>query len=211
MDKALLVGIAGGTGSGKTTLAELIVEGLGEQYKKDVLILGQDRYYRDLSHFPLERRHRYNFDHPDSIDRRLLTEHLKSLAQGKRIDAPIYDFTTHTRKPETQRLGPCKVCIVEGIHVLIFPEIREILDVKVFVETSDDLRFIRRLRRDIKERGRTPEMVIEQYLSTVRPMHLEFIAPSKRFADIIAPWDVENKVTADLIASRIKEFLGKGS
>lgn len=211
MDKAFLVGIAGGTGSGKTTLAEMIVESLSEQHKKEVIILGQDRYYRDLSHFPLERRHHYNFDHPDSIDRRLLTENLRLLAQGKRIDAPIYDFRTHTRKHEIQRLGPCRVCIAEGIHILIYPEVREILDVKVFVETSDDLRFIRRLTRDIKERGRTPEMVIEQYLSTVKPMHLEFIAPSKRFADIIAPWDVENRVTADLIASRIKEFLGKGS
>lgn len=211
MDKAFLVGIAGGTGSGKTTLAEMIVESLSEQHKKDVIILGQDRYYRDLSHFPLERRHRYNFDHPDSIDRRLLTENLRMLAQGKRVDAPIYDFATHTRKHEVQRIGPCKVCIAEGIHILIYPEVREILDVKVFVETSDDLRFIRRLTRDIKERGRTPEMVIEQYLSTVKPMHLEFIAPSKRFADIIAPWDVENRVTADLIASRIKEFLGKES
>jgi len=208
VDKALLVGITGGTGSGKTTLADRVIASLSESQKSDVVVIGQDRYYRDLLHMPLEKRHLQNFDHPDAIDRRLLAEHLKLLAQGKKIDAPLYDFKTHTRKPDTERVGPCKVCIVEGIHILVYPEIRELLDIKIFIDTSDDIRFIRRLSRDIKERGRTPEMVIEQYLSTVKPMHLEFVLPSKRFADVIIPWDDDNRAAAEIVISRIKEFLG---
>ena len=206
--KTLLVGIAGGTGTGKTTLAHKLVQGLHELHKKEVSLISQDWYYRDLSYMPLELRHQHNFDHPDAIDHELLASHLKQLAAGEAVDAPVYDFKTHTRKEETKRIEPHSVCIIEGLHLLVYPEIREILDIKIYMETSDDLRFIRRLLRDISERGRTPKMVVEQYISTVRPMHLEFIEPSRRYADLIVPWDAENPVAVEVIISRIREFLG---
>lgn len=161
--KAIIIGVAGGTGSGKTTVSEAILERVG---KERITYLQHDSYYKDLSHLPLEERHKINFDHPEALDTNLLVEHLKRLQAGSPVEVPIYDFTTHTRRRET---------------------LRELTDVKIFVDTDADIRFIRRLQRDITERGRTMESVIRQYMETVRPMHLEFVEPSKRYADIIIP------------------------
>lgn len=180
----LLLGLAGGSGSGKTTIAMSIVEGIGVE---QVSLLQHDAYYRAQGHLPVEERAKVNYDHPDSLETSLLVEHLKTLMTGESIERPIYDFTVHDRKAETVTVEPRPVVLVEGILVLAEPELRDLLDLKVYVDTDADLRILRRLSRDIEERGRTFASVRDQYLSTVRPMHLRFVEPSKRAADIVIP------------------------
>jgi uridine kinase len=202
----MIIGICGGTGSGKTTVANGILESVGA---REVIFLQQDSYYRNLDQLPLDIRNAVNFDHPAAIDNDLLVEHVRALKAGKAIDLPIYDFKTDTRMAETIRVEPRAIVILEGI--LIFAEARLLkeMDIKVFVDTPDDIRFIRRLKRDIAERGRTAESVIEQYLLTVRPMHLQFVEPSKREADVIIPEGGSNLVGIDLISGKIRERLAR--
>ncbi|GIU81203.1 MAG: uridine kinase [Acidobacteria bacterium] len=198
----MIIGICGGTGSGKTTIARKIIETVG---RDKVALIAQDSYYRNLADMPLDERHHVNFDHPDSIDSELLANHIKKLRMGKPIEMPIYDFKTHTRSDKTERIEPKPVIIVEGILIFAEPKILKLLDVKIYVDTPDDIRFIRRLQRDIKERGRTVESVIEQYFASVRPMHFEFVEPSKRHADIIIPEGGNTEIGIELICSKIRE------
>lgn len=202
-----VIGICGGTGSGKTTVARAILQSVGAT---EVAFLQQDSYYRNLADMPLDFRHRANFDHPDAIDNDLLLEHVRALKDGRVVDLPVYDFRTHTRSAETVRAEPKPIIIVEGILVFADPRLLAEMDVKIFVDTPDDIRFIRRLQRDVAERGRTVESVIEQYMATVRPMHLQFVEPSKRYADIIIPEGGHNLVGIDLISSRLRELLARG-
>ena len=203
--RAVTIGVAGGTGSGKTTIAHAILERVGWHH---IAYLQHDAYYHDASNLPPEERARLNFDHPDALDSALLARHIQELQAGRPVDVPIYDFTTHTRRPETRRVNPEPVILVEGILIFAEPVLRDLMDIKIFVDTDPDLRFIRRLQRDIKERGRTVDSVIEQYLSTVRPMHLEFVEPSKRYADIIIPEGGFNEVALDMVVARIRALLG---
>ena len=197
----LVIGIAGGSGSGKTTVANAIVERVGPQY---IAYLPHDAYYKDLGDLPPRQRREINFDHPDSLETELLLEHINELKAGRAIRLPIYDFTSHTRTDEFILVEPQRVILVEGILIFAEPSLREVLDVKIFVDTADDLRFIRRLQRDISERGRTTESVVNQYLSTVRPMHLEFAEPSKRYADVIIPEGGRNQVALDIVVARFE-------
>lgn len=202
--KPMIIGICGGTGSGKTTIARSLVSSIGPDR---VILLEQDSYYRNLADMPLDERHQANFDHPDSIDSDLLYNHLKRLKAGDPVDMPIYDFRTHTRNSEVEHIEPKPVVLVEGILIFAEPRISGLLDVKVFVDTPDDIRFIRRLKRDINERGRTMESVIEQYFRTVRPMHHEFVEPSKRQADIIIPEGGRLDTGMSFLCSLIREKL----
>ncbi|MGC9468024.1 MAG: uridine kinase [Anaerolineae bacterium] len=201
---SVIIGVAGGTGSGKTTVANRILDRVGEEH---IAYIPHDAYYRDLGHLPKEVRARFNFDHPDSLETSLLVEHLKQLKQGQPVEVPIYDFTTHSRTNQTRHVIPAPIILVEGILIFVEPELRDQLDVKLFVDTDADLRFIRRLRRDIHERGRTMESVVQQYLKTVRPMHLEFVEPSKRYADVIIPEGGFNEVAIEMVAARIRGLL----
>ena len=201
--KPLVIGIAGGTASGKTTVVERIRKAIAN----GVSTLYQDAYYKDLSHLPLEERKKFNFDHPSAFDTQLLIQHLEKLMNWEPVEMPLYSYKLYTRLPETRTVHPNKVVIVEGILVLAEPEIRKRLDIKVFVDAPDDIRFIRRLMRDIKERGRTLEEVVTQYLSSVRPMHLEFVEPSKRWADVIIPTEFSSDVALDLLIAKIKTHL----
>jgi uridine kinase len=203
---SMIIGICGGTGSGKTTVARRILENVREE---QVAYLQQDSYYRNLGDMPLELRHQINFDHPDALDNDLFINHLKALRAGEAIEMPVYDFTTHTRLNETVHIEPKLIIIVEGILVFADAGLRELMDIKIFVDTPDDLRFIRRLQRDVTERGRSVESVIRQYLDTVRPMHLQFVEPSKRYADVIIPEGGYNEVGIDLIAGKIRAQLQK--
>ena len=198
---AFVIGIAGGTGSGKTTVADLIAEDLGPDR---VALIIQDHYYRDLSHLSVEERAHFNFDHPDAIDAERMAADVRDLKAGLPVARPVYDFKTHTRRVETVRIEPRETLIVEGILVLELDEIRSQMDVKLYVETDDDLRFIRRLRRDVSERGRTVESVIEQYMDTVRPMHLEFVEKSRRYADIILPWREFNQTGVSMVIRMLR-------
>src|SRR5918912_3224104 len=200
----MIIGICGGTGSGKTTVANKILESVSAA---DVAFLQQDSYYRNRAELPLDYRRQVNFDHPDAIDNDLLLEHLRALKAGQPVELPIYDFKNHVRLPETQRVEPKLIIILEGILIFAEPRLLAEMDIKVFVDTPDDIRFIRRLRRDVAERGRTVDSVIEQYLGTVRPMHMQFVEPSKRFADVIIPEGGHNPVGIDLISGRIRERL----
>ena len=200
----IIVGIAGGTGSGKTTVARAIYDRVGPDR---IEWISHDSYYRNFEGLTPEERHHINFDHPDSLETELLARHLDVLCKGSAVEVPIYDFTTHSRKAETQRVEPRKVIIVEGILVLGEPELRKRIDIKLFVDTPPDIRFLRRLMRDIKTRGRSVESVIEQYVTTVRPMHEEFVEPSKRHADLIIPEGGENLVAIDAIISRVEHLL----
>lgn len=204
MKNGILIGIAGGSGSGKTLVAETIYSDLGSDR---VVILCQDSYYKDLSHLPAEKRRAQNFDHPDAIDSELLVEHAKALIAGKTIEQPIYDFVTHTLTEKTTTIGPHTIIVLEGILIFQNPELRELMDIKVFVDTDPDIRLIRRLKRDILERGRTMESVIDQYENSVRPMHLQFVEPSKRYADIIIPEGGYNRVAVDLLKTKIQALL----
>ncbi len=200
----MIIGICGGTGSGKTTVANRILESVSAD---EVVFIQQDLYYRNLKDMPLDYRNAANFDHPDAVDNELLINHLKKLNAGEPVELPIYDFRTHSRLPDTTPIEAKPIVIVEGILIFAEPRLLEQMDLKVFVDTPDDIRFIRRLRRDIAERGRTLDSVIEQYIATVRPMHNQFVEPSKRYADIIIPEGGHNLVSIDLISGRIREKL----
>lgn len=207
MAQGLVIGICGGTGSGKTTVTDRIISALSLE---SVLVLQQDHYYRDLPHLPLEQRARQNFDHPDSLDTPLLVEHVRQLREGAPIERPTYDFARHEREASTLRMEPRPAMIVEGILIFENKALRDLMDIKIFVDTDADLRFIRRLGRDIRERGRTVDSVVEQYLATVRPMHMEFIEPSKRHADVIIPEGGHNDVGIDLVIQKIRSLVGVG-
>ncbi|MGI8813644.1 MAG: uridine kinase [Pyrinomonadaceae bacterium] len=202
----MIIGICGGTGSGKTTIARAIVHAVGA---KRVVLVEQDSYYRNLSDMPLDARHQANFDHPDAIDSDMLVNHIMRLKQGLSIEMPLYDFVTHTRSSKIEVIEPKPVVIVEGI--LIFAESRmlDLLDVRVFVDTPDDIRLMRRLKRDINERGRTFERTLEQYERTIRPMHFEFVEPSKRHADIILPEGAQTGISVDFLCSMVREKLNE--
>jgi uridine kinase len=201
---SMIIGISGGTGSGKTTVANRILESVSAS---EVVFIQQDSYYRNLKDLPLDYRQWANFDHPDAIDNDLLVNHIRKLKAGEMIELPLYDFRTHSRLHETRRVEPKPIVIVEGILIFADSRLLEQMDIKVFVDTPDDIRFIRRLRRDIAERGRTVESVIEQYLATVRPMHMQFVEPSKRLADVIIPEGGHNLVSIDLLSGKIRERL----
>jgi uridine kinase len=205
MSKPLIIGIAGGTASGKTSISRHIKETYSDV--TSVLIIRQDDYYKDQSDRPMEERVKTNYDHPDAFDNDLLLAQINDLINGKTINKPTYDFLKHTRSDVTEVCYPCDVLILEGLFVLEDPKIRNILDVKVFVDTAADIRFIRRLLRDVKERGRTMDSVVTQYTNTVRPMHESFIEPSKRYADIIIPEGGENKVAIDLLTTKISSII----
>ena len=200
----LTIGIAGGTASGKTTVARRLVERLGTH---PVAVLDQDSYYRDLADLPLEERARFNFDHPDAFDTALLVRHLGDLRAGNAIEKPVYSFTQHTRTGETVRVNPGDVVILEGILILALEPVREMLDVKVFVDSDADVRVLRRVSRDIKERGRDFDGVVEQYFRTVRPMHFGFVEPSKRYADIIIPHGGLNDIAIEMVAGAVQKRL----
>jgi len=200
----LVIGIAGGTGSGKTTVAQTIVERVGGEH---IASLAHDSYYKDLSDLPVAQRAEVNFDHPNSLDTDLLIQQLKQLKAGQPIEVPVYDFKTHSRTDHTIHLDPQPIILVEGILIFAEPGLRTLFDIKIFVDTDADIRFIRRLERDIAERGRSSVTVIHQYLSTVRPMHMEFVEPSKRYADIIIPEGGLNTVAMDMIVARIQALL----
>jgi uridine kinase len=202
----LVIGIAGGTGSGKTTVVKKIMQSLP---KGEVALVSQDSYYKDSSHLPLEERQKINFDHPDSIEFDLLTEHIRKLKNGQPVDEPVYSYLTCTRSQETKVIEPRHVIIVEGILILGHPALRDLFDVKVFVSADADDRLIRVINRDIVERGRTVDVVLERYHKSVKPMHLQFIEPSSRYADIIVPQGGHNKVAIDILTSIIKMNLDK--
>ncbi len=202
----LVIGIAGGTGSGKTTVARTVLDQVGRNH---IAYLPHDAYYRDLSGKSPEFRAKVNYDHPDSLDTDLLIDHIQALKNWQAIELPVYDFTTHTRTPRTVRIEPQRVILVEGILIFAEPILRKLFDIKIFVDTDADIRFIRRLQRDISERGRTTESVIRQYLDTVRPMHLEFVDTSKRYADVIIPEGGLNMVAMDMVIARIENMLQK--
>jgi uridine kinase len=202
--KAAILGIAGGSASGKTTVVNKI---LGALAGEPIALLDMDSYYRDLSRLTMEEREKYNFDHPDAIDNPLLLEHIERLRLGEAVEKPIYSFREHTRMPGTVRVAPGRIIIVEGILALATAELRARMDVKIFVEADDDIRLIRRLTRDVKERGRSIDAVVQQYLGTVRPMHLTFVEPSKRYADVIIPSSGPNDVAIGMVASAIRHRL----
>jgi uridine kinase len=202
--KRIVIGVAGGTGSGKTTVSEAILDRVG---RGKIAFLQHDSYYRDRSHLPPEERPNANFDHPDALESELLAQHLSSLKAGRAVEVPLYDYTSHTRRAETVRVEPRSVILVEGILIFAEKTLRELMDIKVFVDTDADVRFIRRLQRDISERGRTVETVIRQYTETVRPMHLEFVEPSKRYADIIIPEGGFNVTAIDMLVAKVKDMI----
>ncbi|SFA77704.1 uridine kinase [Clostridium frigidicarnis] len=204
MKKPIFIGIAGGTGSGKSTIAKEIYG----QFDGDcIAMIEHDAYYKDQSNIPFEERIKTNYDHPNALETTLLIEHLRQLASGKAIEKPIYDFAQHTRLKETINVEARDIVIVEGIMILDDPELRDLLDIKIYVDTDADVRIIRRMVRDINERGRTVDSVIEQYLNVVRPMHMQFVEPSKKFADIIIPEGGHNRVAIDVMASNIRHIL----
>lgn len=203
MSKPILIGIAGGTGSGKSTVAKEVYGCLPEN---SIVVIEQDSYYKDQSHLSYEERIKTNYDHPDAFDTELLLEHLNMLLDGKAIDKPIYDFENHNRKKETIRVESKNIIIIEGILILAEAELRDKFNIKIFVDTDADVRIMRRIQRDIKERGRTIDSVIDQYINVVRPMHLQFVEPTKRYADIIIPEGGYNKVAIDMMNARVKEI-----
>jgi uridine kinase len=202
--RPIIIGVAGGTGSGKTTVAFAILEKVGWNR---IALIQHDSYYYDASNLPLEERARLNFDHPDALETPLLVEHLKALRNGEPVQIPTYDFRTHTRLAETRLVNPEPVILVEGILIFAEPALRELFDVKIFVDADADIRFMRRLERDLKDRGRSLDSVVEQYMTTVRPMHLEFVEPSKRYAHVIIPEGGHNTVALDMVVARVQTLL----
>ena len=200
----VMIGVAGGTGSGKTTVAQEILRRAGTH---QISLIQHDAYYRNLDDLPLAQRAMRNFDHPDALDNDLLISHLQELKVGRPVEIPVYDFTTHTRTADTQHVEAHRVVMVEGILIFADEALRRLMDVKIYVDTDADIRFIRRLERDIAERGRTMDSVIQQYLATVRPMHQEFVEPSKRYADVIIPEGGYNEVAMEMVAARIRVLL----
>ena len=204
MQRPVVIGIAGGSGSGKTTVLNRIVDAFGP---KRIAVLDHDSYYHDLSHLPFEERAAFNFDHPNALDTDLMRRHLDLLLEGQAISKPIYNFKTHSREKETTIVQPRPVIIIEGLLVLAEPQLVEIMDIKIYVDAPDDVRLMRRIRRDMQERGRSVEAVLDQYEKTVRPMHLEFVEPSKRIADIIIPRGGHNRVAIEMVLDRIAALL----
>jgi uridine kinase len=206
--RPIILGVAGGSGSGKTTVVSSIVRSLGAG---EVSVIHHDSYYRDTSHLSLAERREINYDHPDSLESALLVEHLRELREGRPAAIPVYDFSEHMRMPQREHVLPRKVIIVDGLLILWDVQLRSMMDIKVFVDTDADIRFIRRLERDIRERGRSAESVIVQYLRTVRPMHLEFVEPSKRYADVILPKGGHNLVAVDMLVTKVRSVLAGDS
>lgn len=204
MNRPLLIGIAGGTGSGKSTVANAIYTALPPDR---IVKMEQDSYYKDQSQLSMAERIQTNYDHPDAFDTDLLLVHLQELLQGRPIEKPVYDFEQYNRKPETVTVEPRDIIILEGIMILVEPDIRAMMDIKVFVDTDADVRIVRRLQRDIKERGRTIDSVVDQYLNVVRPMHLQFVEPTKRYADLIIPEGGYNKVAIDIMVAKLQEIV----
>lgn len=198
--RPLIIGVVGGSGSGKTT----VTRGIQRAMDVGAAFLDQDGYYKDLGHLTLEERKQVNFDHPDSIDTDLMVAHLEALAAGQAIDKPTYDFAAHTRAAERVRVEPNPIVLVDGILLFTDKRLRELFDIKIYVDVADDVRFIRRLERDVVERGRSMQDVIRQYLTTVRPMHLEFVEPSKRYADVILPGGGHNRIAIEMITARVQ-------
>jgi uridine kinase len=205
--KPLIIGVAGGTASGKTTIANAIMESINHP---QMVVIQHDAYYKDVSHMPLAERAKMNFDHPDALETDLMVRHLRELIAGRSIEMPVYDFATHSRMAKGIVKKPAKVIILEGILIFCEQALRELMDVKIFVDTDSDLRFIRRLKRDIQERQRSLESVIGQYLGTVRPMHIAFVEPSRKYADIIIP-EGHNPVSTALVVTMIRQRLRKGN
>ena len=203
--RPLVIGVAGGTGAGKTTISRAILSYIGEER---IAYIQHDAYYRDLGHLPLAERSKQNFDHPDALEDDLLLHHLHLLCEGKAVQVPIYDFGHHTRSGRVREVKPRPVILLEGILLFVNPKLRDVMDIKIYVDADADIRFIRRLERDVQERGRSVTSVINQYLETVRPMHLEFVEPSKRYADIIVPQGRRNSVALEMICARIERMLG---
>lgn len=204
----VVVGVAGGSGSGKTTVIQRILERVGWDR---IAYLPHDAYYKDASHLPTSERVHLNVDHPNSLDNALLIEHIHKLVAGRPVEVPIYDFTNYTRSGQVRHVLPSPVILVEGILVFADEALRELMDIKIYVETDPDIRFIRRLQRDLNERGRSVQSVIEQYVSTVRPMHLLFVEPSKRYADIIIPEGGYNEVALEMVIGRLESLLEAGN
>lgn len=207
LEKPVIIGIAGGSGSGKTTIAHEIANNINQHDR--IVIITQDSYYKDNTGVPMQERMKINYDHPNAFDMPLLEAQLNQLLHRKPIEMPTYDFTAHTRSDETIRVDPADIIILEGILVLFTDEIRNLMDIKVYVDTDDDIRFIRRLERDMKERGRSLDSVIDQYLGTVKPMYNQFIEPTKRYADIIVPEGGENDVAIDMLTTKLQSVLNK--
>ena len=205
--RSILIGVAGGSGSGKTTVVRRIVDAIGPD---DVMVLHHDSYYRDGSHLPPDERAAINYDHPDSLETELLIDHLRALLEGRAVRVPVYDFASHTRLDATRRVEPRPVVILDGILILWDRRLRELMDVKLFVDADADVRLERRLRRDMDERGRSPDSVLSQYMATVRPMHLEFVEPSKRYADVILPGGGHNQVGVDLLVATVRSAVLAG-
>jgi uridine kinase len=208
MASSFVIGVAGGSGSGKTTVVRRIVDSLGPE---QVTWLDHDRYYRDRNDLRLEERAALNYDHPDALETDLMVQHVRALKAGKAVDVPQYDFTRHARLSETESFQPRRALIVEGILVFTDPALRELMDIKVFVDTDSDTRFIRRLQRDVAQRGRTMESVIDQYQHTVKPMHFEFVEPSKRYADVIIPLGGHNTVAVELLLTMLRSVAASGT
>lgn len=202
--RSIIIGVAGGSGSGKTTVSEFILDRVG---RDQIAYIQQDSYYRDLSHLPYEERIQVNFDHPDALETDLLISHLTALRGGWAVDVPLYDYARYTRTGQTRRVEPRHVILVEGILIFAEKALRDLFDVRIFVDADADIRFIRRLQRDLGERGRSTESVVRQYLGTVRPMHLEFVEPTKRYADVIVPEGGFNTVALDMIVSRVEALV----
>src|SRR5262245_21483750 len=204
MVRRILIGIAGGSGSGKTLVARTIVRELGS---KRVVVIDQDSYYKDLEQVPFRDREARNFDHPDAFDAELLRQHVRTLLEGHPIEQPVYDYSLHRRTSETRRISDHLVVVLEGILIFHDPELRALMDIKLYVDADSDVRLIRRLRRDLTERGRSVDAILRQYEESVRPMHMQFVEPGKRFADVIIPGGGHNKVAIDLVKTKIRELL----
>ncbi|HET7458035.1 MAG TPA: uridine kinase [Gemmatimonadaceae bacterium] len=202
--KPLIIGIAGGTGSGKSTVARKVAESLS---MASVAFIDMDAYYRNFAHLPMEERRQVNWDHPEAVDYELLAGQLARLVSGEAVDKPVYDFVTHTRSPHSVRVEPADVVVIDGILLFVDERVRDLCDVKVFVDTDSDIRLIRRIRRDMAKRGRPLEEILDQYLSTVQPMHLQFVEPSKRYADVIVPRGGHNAVAIEMIVAKIQRRL----
>jgi uridine kinase len=202
--RPVTIGVAGGTGSGKTTVSNAILEGVGERH---IAYLPHDAYYKNLADIPRADVEIVNFDHPNSLETSLMVEHIQQLQQGQAVDIPIYEFSTHSRSTRTQHIEPQPIILIEGILIFAEASLRDVFDIRIFVDADADIRFIRRLQRDVAERGRSVDSVIHQYLSTVRPMHLEFVEPSKRYADVIIPEGGYNRVAVDMVADRIRSMI----
>jgi uridine kinase len=205
--KPLIIGIAGGTGSGKSTVARRVAEALRAA---SVAFIDMDAYYKNFAHLPLDERRRINWDHPDAFDFDLFVDQLTCLSRGRPIEKPEYDFVQHVRAARTTRIEPADVVVIDGILLFVEPSVRDLCDVKVFVDADPDTRLVRRIRRDVQKRGRSLDEILEQYLSTVQPMHLQFVEPSKRYADVIVPRGGHNEVAVEMIVAKIQRRLGGG-